>query len=78
MSVTKMHSTVDKTEDRHGNSQLRVDVPAEMVKEAFYFTETHPTQQIINHIAFGMLERITELERIIVKLNAKIDKLSQK
>ena len=77
MSVTKSQFAVDKTEDRHENCQLRVAIPAEMLKEVFYYTETHPTQQIITHTMFGMLERITELERTIVKLNAKIDKLNE-
>lgn len=78
MSVTKSKPTIDKIDDRHENCQLRVAVPKEMLKEAFYFTETHYRQQTINHIAFEMLERITELEKEIVKLNAKIDGLSQK
>ena len=44
MSVTKSQFAVDKTEDRHENCQLLFAVPAELVKEVFYYTETHPTQ----------------------------------
>lgn len=72
MSVTKSKQTIDKIDDRHEIRQpFMVAIPIDEMREAFYFTDINSKQQIVNHIVFELLQRISDLEKEVTELKGE-------